>query len=316
MLNHFCSIEDCPDPKGWIYEALKLKDTPYEDQLLGANKTLGLIFFNASLRTRLSTIKAAQNLGMEAITFNVNKEGWQLETAQGVVMDGDHAEHITEAAAVMGGYCDILGVRAFPSLLDKREDYSEKYLLGFQQYAGVSIINLESATLHPLQSFADLMTIEQHKKKKRPKVVMTWAPHVKALPQAVPNSFSQWMQHYDADFHIAHPKGMELDVKFTKNATLSYDQDEAFEAADFVYVKNWSSYHDYGRPLNNQPDWMVTLEKLERTHQAKLMHCLPVRRNVVIADNAMNSKHSIIQDQAYNRIFATQLVLKKLLARS
>jgi|TARA_B110000046_G_scaffold103985_1_gene111480 N-succinyl-L-ornithine transcarbamylase len=316
MLNHFCSIEDCPDPKGWIYEALKLKDTPYEDQLLGANKTLGLIFFNASLRTRLSTIKAAQNLGMEAITFNVNKEGWQLETAQGVVMDGDHAEHITEAAAVMGGYCDILGVRAFPSLLDKREDYSEKYLLGFQQYAGVSIINLESATLHPLQSFADLMTIEQHKKKKRPKVVMTWAPHVKALPQAVPNSFSQWMQHYDADFHIAHPKGMELDVKFTKNATLSYDQDEAFEAADFVYVKNWSSYHDYGRPLNNQPDWMVTLEKLERTHQAKLMHCLPVRRNVVIADNAMNSKHSIIQDQAYNRIFATQLVLKKLLTRS
>jgi N-succinyl-L-ornithine transcarbamylase len=216
----------------------------------------------------------------------------------------------------MGGYCDILGVRAFPTLLDRKEDYSEKYLLGFQEYAGVPIINLESAALHPLQSFADLMTIEQHKKKKRPKVVMTWAPHVKALPQAVPNSFSQWMQHYDADFHIAHPEGMELDAKFTKNATLSYDQDEALKEADFIYVKNWSSYHDYGEPLKNQQGWMVTLEKLQRTHQAKLMHCLPVRRNVVIADNAMDSKHSIIQDQAYNRIFAAQLVLKKLLTRS
>ena len=316
MPNHFCSAEDCPDPTGWIREALILKETPHNDKLLGTNKTLGLIFFNASLRTRLSTIKAAQNLGMETITFNVNKEGWQLETAQGVVMDGDPAEHITEAAAVMGGYCDILGVRAFPTLLDRKEDYSEKYLLGFQEYAGVPIINLESAALHPLQSFADLMTIEQHKKKKRPKVVMTWAPHIKALPQAVPNSFSQWMQHYDADFHIAHPKGMELDAKFTKNATLSYDQDEAFKEADFIYVKNWSSYHDYGEPLKNQQGWMVTLEKLQRTHQAKLMHCLPVRRNVVIADNAMDSKHSIIQDQAYNRIFAAQLVLKKLLTRS
>ena len=316
MPNHFCSVEDCPDPTGWIHEALKLKETPYKDKLLGTNKTLGLIFFNASLRTRLSTIKAAQNLGMETITFNVNKEGWQLETAQGVVMDGDPAEHITEAAAVMGGYCDILGVRAFPTLLDRKEDYSEKYLLGFQEYAGVPIINLESAALHPLQSFADLMTIEQHKKKKRPKVVMTWAPHVKALPQAVPNSFSQWMQHYDADFHIAHPEGMELDAKFTKNATLSYDQDEALKEADFIYVKNWSSYHDYGEPLKNQQGWMVTLEKLQRTHQAKLMHCLPVRRNVVIADNAMDSKHSIIQDQAYNRVFAAQLVLKKLLTGS
>ena len=316
MPNHFCSAEDCPDPTGWIREALILKETPHKDKFLGTNKTLGLIFFNASLRTRLSTIKAAQNLGMETITFNVNKEGWQLETAQGVVMDGDPAEHITEAAAVMGGYCDILGVRAFPTLMDKTEDYSEKYLLGFQEYAGVPIINLESATLHPLQSFADLMTIEQHKKKKRPKVVMTWAPHVKALPQAVPNSFSQWMQHYDADFHIAHPEGMELDAKFTKNATLSYDQDEALKEADFIYVKNWSSYHDYGEPLKNQQGWMVTLEKLQRTHQAKLMHCLPVRRNVVIADNAMDSKHSIIQDQAYNRIFAAQLVLKKLLTRS
>ncbi len=316
MPNHFCSAEDCPDPAGWIREALILKETHDNDKLLGTNKTLGLIFFNASLRTRLSTIKAAQNLGMETITFNVNKEGWQLETAQGVVMDGDPAEHIIEAAAVMGGYCDILGVRAFPTLLDRKEDYSEKYLLGFQEYAGVPIINLESAALHPLQSFADLMTIEQHKKKKRPKVVMTWAPHVKALPHAVPNSFSQWMQYYDADFHIAHPKGMELDAKFTKNATLSYDQDEAFKEADFIYVKNWSAYHDYGEPLKNQQGWMVTLEKLQRTHQAKLMHCLPVRRNVVIADNAMDSKHSIIQDQAYNRIFAAQLVLKKLLTRS
>ena len=316
MPNHFCSAEDCPDLVGWIGEALILKETPHKDKLLGTNKTLGLIFFNASLRTRLSTIKAAQNLGMETITFNINKEGWQIETAQGVVMDGDLAEHITEAAAVMGGYCDILGIRAFPTLLDRKEDYSEKYLLGFQEYAGVPIINLESAALHPLQSFADLMTIEQHKKKKRPKVVMTWAPHVKALPQAVPNSFSQWMQHYDADFHIAHPEGMELDAQFTKNAILSYDQDEAFKEADFIYVKNWSSYHDYGEPLKNQQGWMVTLEKLQRTHQAKLMHCLPVRRNVVIADNAMDSEYSIIQDQAYNRIFAAQLVLKKLLTKS
>ena len=316
MPNHFCSAEDCPDPTGWIREALILKETPHSDKLLGTNKTLGLIFFNASLRTRLSTIKAAQNLGMETITFNVNKEGWQLETVQGVVMDGDHAEHITEAAAVMGGYCDILGVRAFPTLLDRREDYSEKYLLGFQEYAGVPIINLESATLHPLQSFADLMTIEQHKKKKRPKVVMTWAPHVKGLPQAVPNSFAQWMHHYDADFHIAHPVGMELDAKFTKKATLNHDQDDAFKEADFIYVKNWSSYHDYGKTLKNQQGWMVTLEKLQITDQAKLMHCLPVRRNVVIADNAMDSKHSIIQDQAYNRVFAAQLVLKKSLTGS
>ena len=313
MPNHFFSVEDCPDPIGWVHEALKLKNNPFKYKRLGINKTLGLIFFNASLRTRLSTIKAAQNLGMETITFDVNKDGWQLETTDGKVMDGNHVEHIREAAAVMGGYCDILGVRAFPTFLNKREDYLEKYVLGFREFAGVPIINLESATLHPLQSFADLMTIEQHKKKKRPKVVMTWAPHVKALPQAVPNSFSQWMQYYDADFHIVHPKGMELDIKFTKNAKLSYDQDQAFKQADFIYVKNWSSYHNYGKIQKNRKEWMITLEKLQSTAQAKLMHCLPVRRNVVIADNAMDSQHSIIQDQAYNRVFATQLVLKKIL---
>ncbi len=313
-MNHFLSVEDCPNPLGWAHEAIKLKEHPFQDKLFGINKTLGLVFFNSSLRTRLSMTRAAQNLGMQTISLNVSTDGWQLEMDEGVVMNGKNAEHISEAATVMGGYCDVLGVRAFPSLVNVSDDYSEKLLLAFKKYAGVPIINLESATLHPLQSLADLMTIEEHKKVSKPKVVLTWAPHIKALPQAVPNSFAQWMNRVDVDFHIAQPAGMELDEAFTGEAKIHYDQSAALRDAHFVYVKNWSSFKEYGS-VGNAPCWMMTLEKLKDTSNAKLMHCLPVRRNVVIADDAMDSAHSIIQDQAKNRLYSAQLVLRKILTQ-
>jgi N-succinyl-L-ornithine transcarbamylase len=311
-MNHFLSVTDCPDPSGWAREAIELKENPYQDEHLGKHKTLGLVFFNPSLRTRMSTIKAAHNLGMKVISLNVSDDSWQLEFEDGVVMNEGKAEHIKEAAAVMGGYCDLLGVRSFPGLQNREEDYADKLIAAFKKHAGVSVFSLESATLHPLQSLADLITIEEHKKTVMPRVVLTWAPHVKALPQAVPNSFAQWMNISNVDFVITHPRGLELSTAFRGNATIEHDQDKALANADFVYVKNWSSYEDYGKVIN-APGWQINLKKLAQTNNAKLMHCLPVRRNVVIADEALDSDHSIIQQQAINRLYSAQLVLKKLL---
>lgn len=274
-----------------------------------------MIFLNPSLRTRLSTQVAARNLGMEAVVFNIDKEGWQLEMNDGVIMNGSTSEHVKEAAAVMGQYFDILAIRTFPGLKNKEEDYTEKYINQFIKYAGVPVVSLESATLHPLQSLTDVITIkEQWQQPRKPKVVMTWAPHVKALPQAVPNSFAQWMNAWnEVDFVIAHPEGYELDKQFSGNATIEYNQDKALEGADFVYVKNWSSYEEYGKILNSDPSWMVTNEKLKGTHAAKIMHCLPVRRNVVIADEVLDGPNSIVIQEAGNRVWAAQAVLSEIL---
>jgi N-succinyl-L-ornithine transcarbamylase len=274
-----------------------------------------MIFLNPSLRTRLSTQVAAKNLGMEVVVFNIDKEGWQLEMNDGAVMNGNTSEHVKEAAAVMGQYFDILSIRTFPGLKDKDADYKEKYINQFIKYAGVPVVSLESATLHPLQSLTDVITIkEEWKEARRPKVVMTWAPHVKPLPQAVPNSFAQWINAWgEADFVITHPKGYELDTKFTKGATIEYDQDKALEDADFVYVKNWSSYEDYGKITCTDSNWMVTNDKLKGTRQAKVMHCLPVRRNVVIADEVLDGPQSIVIKEAGNRVWAAQAVLSEIL---
>ena len=311
-MNHFLSIDDVPDPFGLVDEALKLKKDPFAFQKLGKNKTLGMLFFNASLRTRMSTQLAANNLGMNVILMNVTQDSWQIETEDGVVMNGEKAEHVREGAAVMGQYCDILAVRSFPSLKDREKDYQEVLINQFKKYAGVPILNMESATLHPLQGLADMITIKEYKKTDRPKVVMSWAPHVKSLPQAVPNSFAQWSRRFEYDFVITHPEGMELDTKFTDGATIEYDQKKALEGADFVYVKNWSSYKNYGM-LGLGKDWMLTNEKLSVSNQAKVMHCLPVRRNVVIADEVLDGPQSIVIEQANNRTFSAQAVLKNLL---
>ncbi|MDH5610686.1 MAG: N-acetylornithine carbamoyltransferase [Cyclobacteriaceae bacterium] len=311
-MKQFLSVDDVADPMGVAREAIQLKSNPFQYQDMGKNKTLGLVFFNPSLRTRMSTARAAYNLGMHVMVLNVSQDSWQLETEDGVIMDGGKAEHIREAAAVMGSYCEILGVRSFPTLTDREKDYSEYLLNAFARHAGVPIINMESATVHPLQSLADLMTIEEHAQNKRPKVVLTWAPHVKALPQAVPNSFAQWMNRAPVDFVITHPKGMELAPEFSGQAGIEYDQSKALEGADFIYVKNWSSYHDYGH-LYQAREWMMSLDKLKNTHNARVMHCLPVRRNVVIDDAVLDSNHSIVQQQAANRVYAAQIVIKKLL---
>ena len=311
-MNHFLSLDDVPDPFGLVDEALKLKKDPLAFRKLGKNKTLGMLFFNASLRTRMSTQLAANNLGMNVILMNVTQDSWQIETEDGVVMNGEKAEHVREGAAVMGQYCDILAVRSFPSLKDREKDYQEVLINQFKKYAGVPILNMESATLHPLQGLADMITIKEYKKTDRPKVVMSWAPHVKSLPQAVPNSFAQWSRRFEYDFVITHPEGMELDTKFTDGATIEYDQKKALEGADFVYVKNWSSYKNYGM-LGLGKDWMLTNEKLSVSNQAKVMHCLPVRRNVVIADEVLDGPQSIVIEQANNRTFSAQAVLKNLL---
>ena len=319
-MNHFISVEDLSDPSGEYEEKLKsilalaanYKQNPFADESLGKRKTLGLIFFNPSLRTRLSTIKAAQNLGMQVISMNTNQDGWALETADGVVMDQGTAEHIKEAAAVMGSYCDILGVRSFPGLKDMAEDYQNKVINGFVKYAGIPVINLESATTHPLQSLTDLMTIESLLPNRKLKVTMTWAPHVKALPQAVANSFAQWINVTDHELTIAQPDGYELSDEFTAGAKIVNDQDKAFKDADIVYVKNWSSFHDYGK-VGDFPEWKVTAEKMNLTNDAFLMHCLPVRRNLVIADDVLDSDKSVVIEQAGNREFAAQAVLKNIL---
>lgn len=313
-MKHFLSIEDVTNYKALVQSALDYKAEPLKDKWLGQNKTMGMIFLNPSMRTRISTQRAARNLGMEVIVFNLDKEGWQLEFEDGAVMTGTKAEHVKEAAAVMGQYFDIIGIRTFPGLINKEEDYSEHYINQFVKYTGVPVVSLESATLHPLQSLADAVTIKELRDSKKPKVVLTWAPHIKPLPQAVPNSFAQWMGNWDeVDFVITHPEGYELDKKFTNGSTIEYDQDKALQGADFVYVKNWSSYEKYGQMLNTEPAWMMTNKKLDGTNQAKVMHCLPVRRNLVIADEVLDGSQSIVIQQASNRVWAAQAVLSEIL---
>lgn len=314
-MKQFISTADVPGVPRLVDIALDYKKNPHKDKGLGENKTLGMIFLNPSLRTRLSTQVAARNLGMEVVVFNIDKEGWQLEMNDGAIMNGSTSEHVKEAAAVMGQYFDIMAIRTFPGLKDKEEDYSEKYINQFIKYAGVPVVSLESATLHPLQSLTDVITIrERWTQPRRPKVVMTWAPHVKALPQAVPNSFAQWMNAWgEVDFTITHPEGYELDPKFSGNAKIEYNQEKAMEGADFVYVKNWSSYKEYGKIINSDPSWMVTNERLKNTNDAKIMHCLPVRRNVVIADEVLDGPNSIVIPEAGNRVWAAQAVLSEIL---
>ncbi len=313
-MNKYTSVHDVTDVSALVNEALHLKENPYKYKSLGENKTLGLIFLNPSLRTRLSTQKAGQNLGMNVLVMNLDKEGWALETQDGAIMNGTTVEHIKEAAAVMGQYCDIIGIRLFPKLQDREEDYSEDLLNKFISYADVPVVSLESATRHPLQSLADLVTItEQKPAGKKPKVVLTWAPHVKSIPQCVANSFAEWMQQADVELVITNPEGYDLADEFTKGATVLHNQDEALKDADFVYVKNWSSYEQYGKVLTDGEGWMMTNEKLALTNNAKVMHCLPVRRNVELSDEILDGPNSLVLEQANNRTYAAQAVLKRML---
>jgi N-succinyl-L-ornithine transcarbamylase len=312
-MRNFTSVNDVENLDEMIKLALELKKDPLKYKELGRNKTLGLIFFNPSLRTRLSTQKAAHNLTLRVMDMNVGQDSWSLEIRDNVVMDANTTEHIKEAAAVMGQYCDILGIRAFPSLNDKESDYKEEVISKFIKYSGVPLVSLESATLHPLQSFADLITIEELKKKERPKVVLTWASHPKALPQAVPNSFAEWMNRANVDFVITHPEGYELDEKFTQGAKITHDQDEALKGADFVYAKNWSSYEYYGNIISKDKSWTITKDKMKLTDNGKFMHCLPVRRNVEVTDEVLDSTSSVVIHEAGNRVWSAQAVLKKIL---
>ena len=309
-MKKYTHINDIDHLPSWIKEAKALKKNPLQNQELGKNKTLGLLFFNSSLRTRLSTQKAALNLGMNPIVMNISEDAWGIEFGDKTVMNGSTAEHIKEAAAVVSQYCDVIAVRAFPSLTDKEKDESEQILTAFLKYATVPLINMESATGHPLQGLTDAITISENTTKKRPKVVLSWAPHVKALPHAVGNSFIQTMQKMDVDFVIANPKGYDLNPDITKNTPIYHNQKEAFKDADFVYAKNWSSYEDYGKIIKTDTNWMIRKEKLRK---AKFMHCLPVRRNVVVEDAVLESDNSLVIEQANNRTFAAQLVLKKIL---
>jgi N-succinyl-L-ornithine transcarbamylase len=309
----FSSVHDVTDINVLAKEALELKRSPYSHSHLGKNKTIALVFMNPSLRTRMSTQKAAINLGMNAMVLNIDKEGWALELKDGAIMNGTTVEHIREAAAVMGEYADIIGVRSFPGLKDRELDYSEDIFNKFVKYCGVPVVSLESATRHPLQSLADLVTIEELKTKARPKVVLTWAPHVKALPQAVPNSFAEWMCKADVDFTIAHPVGYELNPGFTDGANITNNQDEALKDADFIYVKNWSAYEPYGKVTGGYDDWMLTNQKLKITNDAKVMHCLPVRRNIELSDEILDGPNSVVVHEAGNRVWAAQAVLKRML---
>lgn len=314
-MKKFTDVTDIGDLKQAVAEALQIKKDRFAYNDLGRNKTLMMIFFNSSLRTRLSTQKAAMNLGMNVIVLDVNQGAWKLETERGVIMDGDKAEHLLEAIPVMGSYCDIIGVRSFAGLKDKAEDYEERVIEQFIKYSGRPVFSMEAATRHPLQSFADLITIEEFKKVERPKVVMTWAPHPRALPQAVPNSFAEWMNATDYEFVITHPKGYELDPKFTQNTRIEYDQRKALEGADFVYAKNWSAYADpnYGQVISKDRDWTVDTEKMALTNNAYFMHCLPVRRNMIVTDDVIESPQSIVIPEAANREISAQTVLKRLL---
>ena len=319
-MKQFISALDVTDINALVAKALKYKDNPYIDKQLGLQKRIGLLFLNPSLRTRLSTQVAAQNLGMEPIVFNVDKEGWALEFTEGAIMNGTTVEHIKDAAPILGNYFDMLCIRTFPGLVNQQEDYSEKIIHQFIQYAGVPIVSLESATLHPLQSLTDIITIKESialnsaLQNKRPKVVLTWAPHIKSIPQCVSNSFSQWVNAWgEADFVITHPEGYDLDTQFTQGATITHYQEEALKDADFVYVKNWSSYEPYGQVLSKDENWMLTNQKLALTHDAKVMHCLPVRRNVELSDEILDGANSLVTKQASNRVWAAQAVLASIL---
>lgn len=312
-MKQFTSVHDVTDINALVAQALQLKQNPYAFQQLGKNKTIGLVFLNPSLRTRMSTQKAALNLGMNAMVLNIDKEGWALELQDGVIMNGTTVEHIREAAAVLGQYVDIIGVRSFPSLKNRDEDYSETVFNKFVEFCGVPVVSLESATRHPLQSLADLITIEELKTVERPKVVLAWAPHIKPLPQAVPNSFAEWMCRADVNFVIAHPEGYDLNTDFTQGATITHNLDEALTGADFVYVKNWSAYEPYGQITESHEDWMLTNAKLANTNNAKVMHCLPVRRNLELSDEVLDGPHSVVIHEAGNRVWAAQAVLKQLL---
>ena len=334
-MKNFISVQDVTDISSLVQSALAYKANPLKDRSLGANKRVGLLFLNPSMRTRLSTQIAAQNLGAEAIVFNVDKEGWALEFEEEAIMSGNTVEHVKDAAPIMGNYFDILCIRTFPSLKNKEDDYSELCIKQFIKYSGIPVVSLESATLHPLQSLTDVITITESLQARsrgqdssagsgasglagtagrRPKIVLTWAPHVKALPQCVGNSFSQWINAWgQADFVITHPEDYELDPAFTNGATITHNQDEALKDADFVYVKNWSTYNDYGKIYCNDPEWMLTNEKLQLTNNAKVMHCLPVRRNVELSDEILDSPASIVTQEASNRIWAAQAVLAEIL---
>ena len=314
-MKYFQHVADLGDLQQAVKEALEVKADRYAYKHLGENKTLLMIFFNSSLRTRLSTQKAAMNWGMNVIVLDVNQGAWKLETERGVIMDGDKPEHLLEAIPVMGCYCDVIGVRSFARFENKADDYEEKILTQFIKYSGRPVFAMETATVHPLQSFADLITIEEHKTVQRPKVVLTWAPHPKALPQAVPNSFAEWMNAANYDLVITHPHGYELDPRFVGNATVEYDQDKALAGAHFVYAKNWSAYADpnYGKVLCSDRSWTITTEKMALTDNAYFMHCLPVRRNMIVSDDVIESERSLVIPEAANREISAQVVLKRIL---
>ncbi|MBR4119931.1 MAG: N-acetylornithine carbamoyltransferase [Bacteroidales bacterium] len=314
-MRHFTNVKDLGNLKEALKEAFEVKANRFGYKELGRDKTLIMIFFNSSLRTRLSTQKAAMNLGMNVMVLDINQGAWKLETERGVIMNGDKSEHLLEAIPVIGCYCDVIGVRSFAKFENKSDDYEEKIISQFIKYSGRPVFSMEAATRHPLQSFADLITIEEYKKSERPKVVLTWAPHPKALPQAVANSFAEWMNETDYEFVITHPKGYELDPKFVGKAKVEYDQRKAFEGADFIYAKNWSAYSDpnYGKVLNQDADWTVDSEKMSLTNNAYFMHCLPVRRNMIVTDDVIESPQSIVIPEAANREISAQVVLKKIL---
>ncbi len=320
-MKKFISVKDVKDINALVKKALDYKANPFADKALGANKRIGLLFLNPSLRTRLSTQVASQNLGMEPIVFNVDKEGWALEFSEGAIMNGTTVEHIKDAAPVLGNYFDILCIRTFPGLQNREDDYGEKIINQFIKYAGIPVVSLESATLHPLQSLTDIITItesmaqNENFKNKKPKIVLTWAPHIKSIPQCVANSFSEWMTAWgEADFVVTHPEGYELAEEYTNGATITHNQEEALKDADFVYVKNWSSYSDYGKVLSTDANWMLTNEKLSKSNNAKVMHCLPVRRNVELSDEILDGTNSLVTKEASNRVWAAQAVLSEILS--
>lgn len=322
-MKQFISVHDVNNIDALVQKALAYKANPFADKSLGAGKRMGLIFLNPSLRTRLSTQIAAENLGMQPIVFNVGSEGWTWEFEEEAIMSGTSVEHVKDAAPILGNYFDMLAIRTFPGLKIKEDDYSELFIKQFIKYAGVPVVSLESATLHPLQSLTDILTITECMQNSslgdggKPKIVLTWAPHIKPLPQCVANSFAQWINAWDkCEFVITHPQDYELDEQFTKGATITHNQEEALKDADFVYVKNWSTYTDYGKIYCNDPDWMLTEEKLKNTNNARIMHCLPVRRNVELSDEVLDSQHSIVTQQASNRVWAAQAVLSEILNRS
>lgn len=313
-MKQFLTLHDLKDFDAQVQLAKNIKANPYQFEQLGKRKTLGLLFFNPSLRTRLSTQKAARLLGMDVMVMNFSNEAWAIEYEDATIMEGLRSEHVKEAAQVVSQYCDVVGIRAFATLTDKEKDESEQVLQKFIEYASVPILNMESATAHPLQALADALTLTEHDLPKKPKVVLTWAPHPKALPHAVGNSFTRMMQHLDADFVITNPEGYDLDPRITKDIPIIHNQNEALKNADIVYAKNWSSYESYGQILRTDNEWMLTPEKMALTNNAKFMHCLPIRRNVVVADGVLDHPNSIVIEQANNRTFAAAAVLKTLIS--